>query len=116
MRAVARGGFGVAVTVAVALSPAGSALAAYSSATESSYAASVSEAVELSGLVASPSYPNWYWTHSDVWKSTDSFAAVFGSHFDSTGAVPTGTAGQDLGNPHRSGDAEDHRVTGILGQ
>jgi hypothetical protein len=77
-RALARGGFGVVVTLAAGLWPAAAALAAYSASTELSYAAAVPEAVELSGLVASPTYPNWYWTHSDVWKTTDSFVACSG--------------------------------------
>ena len=67
-----------AVTLVAALWSASSALAAYSSATQGSYTATVSEAVELSGLVASPTYPNWYWTHSDGWRSSDSFAACSG--------------------------------------
>ncbi len=36
------------------------------------------EAKELSGLVASPTYPNWYWAQSDIWKSTDTFSACAG--------------------------------------
>ncbi len=65
----------VAVAAAAALLPGGSALAVYSGSTATSHSATVGEAVELSGLVASPTYPTWYWSHSDVWKSTDSPAA-----------------------------------------
>ncbi len=36
------------------------------------------EAVELSGLVSSPTYPDWYWSMSDVWKTTDAPAACSG--------------------------------------
>ena len=68
----------VAGTVlALALLTVGAALAAYLSVqTYTSKAAP--EAKELSGLLASPNYPNWYWVHSDVWKTTDSFAACSG--------------------------------------
>ena len=68
----------LAVTVASTFGLVGSALAACSSSTQTSSVATVSEAVELSGLIASPTYPNWYWTHSDVWKTTDTFSACSG--------------------------------------
>jgi hypothetical protein len=67
----------VVLALLAALVPA-SALAAYSSATETTVTATVPEAVELSGLVASPTHPGWYWAHSDVWKPTDSFRACTG--------------------------------------
>lgn len=66
------------MTMAAAWWPVDSAMGAYSSSTESAYVATVPEAYELSGLVASPTYPNWYWSHSDVWKSTDVFSACTG--------------------------------------
>ena len=68
----------VAVVVTAALGPIGSASATYSSSTGTAHVATVPEAYELSGLVASPTHPNWYWTHSDVWKSADVFAACSG--------------------------------------
>ena len=64
-----------AAAAAAALLPVGSASADYSSSTTTSHSASVAEAVELSGLVASPTHRGWYWTHSDVWKPTDAPAA-----------------------------------------
>lgn len=64
--------------LAVVAGPAGAASATYSSATQSSYTTTVSQAYELSGLVASPQYPNWYWAHSDVWEPTDSYPACSG--------------------------------------
>ena len=60
------------------LLPVGSAQADYDSATETSHTATVSEAYELSGLVASPRYPDWYWTHSDTWGRTDVVSACTG--------------------------------------
>lgn len=38
----------------------------------------VSEIKEMSGLIASKKYPNWYYAISDVWKTTDSFSACQG--------------------------------------
>lgn len=67
----------IVLAVLAALVPA-SALAAYSSATETTVTATIPEAVELSGLVASPTHPGWYWAQSDVWKPTDSFKACAG--------------------------------------
>ena len=66
------------ITMAAPWWPVGLAMGAYSSPTASTHAATVAEAYELSGLVASPTYPNWYWSHSDVWKTTDVFAACTG--------------------------------------
>lgn len=66
-----------AVATLAALSPV-PVMGAYSSSTGSAYSATIPEAVELSGLTASPTYPNWYWTHSDVWKSTDAPSACVG--------------------------------------
>lgn len=77
-RRVVGGSFAAAVAVAAVLGLVGSALAGYSSSTQTSSVATVPEAVELSGMVASPTYPNWYWAHSDVWKSTDEFSACSG--------------------------------------
>lgn len=68
----------VVATVLAVLWPGVSASATYSSSTQGSYTATVSEAFELSGLVASPSYPNWYWTHSDVWETSDTYSACSG--------------------------------------
>ncbi len=62
-------------SVLVSLLSVGPALGAYATATESAHTATVPEAYELSGLVASPSHPNWYWTHSDLWEPTDVYAA-----------------------------------------
>jgi hypothetical protein len=70
-------GAGVA-TVLAALWPGAPASAEYSSSTQGSYSAKVSEAFELSGLVASPRYPHWYWAHSDVWEPTDTYSACSG--------------------------------------
>lgn len=65
----------LAVSVLLAASwPSDTAPSAYSSDTESTYAAAVPEAYELSGIVASPTYPDWYWAHSDAWESTDVYA------------------------------------------
>lgn len=64
--------FLLAVATAAALLPLDSATAVWSGSTASSHSATVAEAVELSGLVASPTHPTWYWTHSDVWKGDDS--------------------------------------------
>lgn len=53
--------------------------AQFSSTTQTMYTSSAApEARELSGLVASPKYPNWYWSISDVWKPTDVDAACAG--------------------------------------
>ena len=70
--------FAMMTTTAASWWPVGSAMGAYSSSTESTHVATVPEAYELSGLVASPTYPNWYWSHSDVWKTTDVFSACTG--------------------------------------
>lgn len=52
---------------------------AYTSATQTEHTSkAASEAVELSGLVSSPTYPDWYWSMSDVWKTTDAPAACSG--------------------------------------
>ena len=66
-----------ALFVAVLLiAPLSAAFAAYSSTTQVERTSTTAkEAIELSGLVASPTYANWYWAHSDVWKTTDVFAA-----------------------------------------
>jgi len=64
--------------MAAAWWPVDAAMGAYSSSTESAHVATVPEAYELSGLVASPTYPNWYWSHSDVWETTDVFSACTG--------------------------------------
>lgn len=63
------------VSVLVTLGAVAPAMGAYSSTTESSHQAIVTEAYELSGWVASPHHPNWYWAHSDAWDSTDVYAA-----------------------------------------
>ena len=68
----------VSAAVAATVLPAGTAAAAYSSLGTVSSTATVPEAVELSGLVASPTSPGWYWTHSDVPKATDAPAACSG--------------------------------------
>ena len=56
-------------------SPAGPAQALYTASSQVTSTATVPEAVELSGLVASPTHPGWYWSHSDVWKTTDTPSA-----------------------------------------
>ena len=69
----------VATVGALAIVPIPGALASYSGATQSGYTSSAApEAVELNDLVPSPTYPNWYWSTSDVWKTTDTFAACAG--------------------------------------
>lgn len=67
----------VAAISALTLLPAGAALAIYLS-TPAYTSKAAPEARELSGLVASPTYPGWYWAHSDVWKTTDAFSACAG--------------------------------------
>ncbi len=55
------------------------AAAAYTSATQTEHTSKAApEAVELSGLVSSPTYPDWYWSMSDVWKTADAPAACSG--------------------------------------
>ncbi|MBW3591906.1 MAG: hypothetical protein KY393_08700 [Actinobacteria bacterium] len=54
------------------------AFAAYSSPTQPAHVATVAEAYELSGLVASPRHANWYWTHSDGWQTEDTVSACSG--------------------------------------
>ena len=76
-RARRRLGAVVGAVLALALIPVGAALAAYNATTAHSSKAAP-EAVELSGLVASPTYPHWYWAQSDVWKSDDTFSACTG--------------------------------------
>ena len=74
-RRLAGAGTLLAVSVLPAASwPSSPATSAYST-TGSTYDAVVAEAYELSGLVASPTYPDWYWAHSDAWEPTDVFAA-----------------------------------------
>ena len=68
----------LATAVAATVLPAGAAAAAYSALGTVSSTATVPEAVELSGLVASPTHPGWYWTHSDVPKASDAPAACAG--------------------------------------
>ena len=69
-------GAGLAVVAVIAaLGPAGVASAVHDSSTETAHASTVREAYELSGLVASPRYENWYWAHSDVWEPADSVGA-----------------------------------------
>lgn len=71
-----RDGIATAVALAVVVAgPFGAASATYNGSTQSNYRTTVSQAYELSGLVASPQYPNWYWAHSDTWEPTDSNAA-----------------------------------------
>ncbi len=70
-----RGGILATLVMVVALAPVGLASADYDSATETSHVATVREAYELSGLVASPRYANWYWAHSDTWGPTDAVSA-----------------------------------------
>lgn len=67
-----------AAALVAALLPDAAAYAAWSSSTETVSTARVPEAVELSGLVASPTQPGWYWAQSDVWKTTDAPAACAG--------------------------------------
>jgi hypothetical protein len=70
-----------AVVVGTTVVAASTASAAYDAAHElsgTSTLASAKEAYELSGLVASPTNPDWYWAESDVWKTTDVFAACAG--------------------------------------
>jgi len=64
-----------ALTVAAVLGLGDSPSAEYSSSTQTSSEATVPEALELSGLIASPRYPNWYWAHSDTWRPRDTFSA-----------------------------------------
>lgn len=55
------------------------AAAAYTSATQTEHTSKAApEAAELSGLVSSPMYPDWYWSMSDVWKTTDAPVACSG--------------------------------------
>lgn len=69
----------LAVVVAAVLLPVQAASAAYSSTTQVEYKTTrTPEARELSDMVASPTYANWYWSMSDVWKTTDTFAACAG--------------------------------------
>ncbi|CAA9329511.1 MAG: hypothetical protein AVDCRST_MAG36-846 [uncultured Nocardioidaceae bacterium] len=75
-----RGGvrrFVVAGSLAVLLAsvPGAPAQAGYATSSQVTSTATVPGAVELSGMVASPTHPGWYWAHSDVWKSSDAFAA-----------------------------------------
>lgn len=67
----------VGAIAALALVTVGSAFAAYV-ATTAHTTKIAPEARELSGLVSSPTYPNWYWAQSDVWKATDDFSACSG--------------------------------------
>lgn len=67
-----------AVTVTALLGLGESPGTEYSSSTQTSSEATVPEAVELSGLIASPTYPNWYWVHSDSWRPRDTFSACSG--------------------------------------
>lgn len=61
------------------LLPASAAFGAYSSGTQSVFVTnSAPEAIELADWVASPTYPGWYWSVSDVWKTTDTFVACAG--------------------------------------
>ncbi len=74
-------GVGALLTVVVILAaswPADPVAGAYGGANQSSHEASVAEAYELSGVVASPRYKDWYWVHSDNWEPTDVFAACTG--------------------------------------
>lgn len=70
-----RSGLALAVAGLMTLGAVAPAMGAYSSTTESSHQATVTEAYELSGWVASPNHANWYWAHSDVWEPTDVYAA-----------------------------------------
>ena len=63
----------------VAIVPLQAAFSSYGTDTQTVYTSPLApEARELSDLVASPTYPNWYWSVSDVWKATDAFAACSG--------------------------------------
>lgn len=54
----------------------GTAQAEYGSTRQAEYRSTrTPEARELSDIVASPTYANWFWSISDVWKPTDTFAA-----------------------------------------
>lgn len=66
----------VAVALALVLLPVSAAFGAFSATTQTVYTSGAApEAVELGDLVASPAYPSWFWSVSDVWKTTDTFAA-----------------------------------------
>lgn len=68
-----------ALFLALVVLPAQAAFGAYSSGSQKVYTSTAApEAIELADLVASPTYPNWYWSVSDVWKTTDIFAACSG--------------------------------------
>ena len=65
--------------LAVALVPWSGADAAYTMGNELAFTSTAApEAVELADLVPSPTYPNWFWSVSDVWKNNDKFAACVG--------------------------------------
>lgn len=67
---------GTALSVLV---PGQAAMASYPVSSQTAYTSNAApEAIELSGLVASPSHPNWYWSISDVWKRTDTPTACSG--------------------------------------
>jgi len=71
----------VAALVGPAVAVAPGAVAAYDASHEyagTSSLSSAKEAIEISGLVASPTHADWYWAESDVWKPTDVFAACSG--------------------------------------
>lgn len=66
----------IALVVSLVLIPGQIALATYSRQSQTVYTSTAApEATELADLVPSPRYPDWYWSVSDVWKTTDDFAA-----------------------------------------
>jgi hypothetical protein len=72
---------GTLAILAAMVASAPGAVAAYDAAhvyVGTSSLASAKEAYELSGLVASPTHPDWYWAESDVWKTDDVFVACSG--------------------------------------